>query len=90
MTQVMSIFHNQTFDLPAEDSGRPIDYSESDIRVVFGPSPTPCSYSSLSNVDRSIGLFHNNTFSLVTSDSVRPIDYSVSDRRVTSTLSIST
>ena len=42
------------------DSGRPIQYSTSDIIIVFTPSPTPCSRSSLSDVHGSMGSDHDD------------------------------
>ncbi len=64
------------------DSGRPLQYSANEIIIVFTPSPTSCSYSSISHPHRSMGFFRNQTFALVTSDSTRPTDYSVFDSRV--------
>ena len=78
----MGFFHNQTFVLTAADSGRPIDYSVSDIRVEFAPAFTPSSHSSFSHTHRSMGFFHNQTLVLASANSPRPIDYSVSDIRV--------
>ena len=80
-TQVRGFFSQPNLAL-VEDSTRPIDYSVSDIRVVFSPAPTPWSWSSLLHTHRSMGFFHNQTFALVVADSPRPIDYSVSDIRV--------
>jgi hypothetical protein len=55
----MGICHNQTFALVASDSARPIQYSVSDIRVVFASGPTPCSCSSFSHAHRSMGFCRN-------------------------------
>ena len=55
-------FRNQTFVLPS-DSERPIDYSvsdRSDIREVFTPAPTPCSWSSFSHEHRSMGVLYRS------------------------------
>jgi hypothetical protein len=81
----MAFFHNQTLTLAVGDFPRPIDYSVSDSRVVFGPTPTPCSWSSFSHPHRSMVFFRNQTSVLPVADSVRPIDYRVSDIRVSST-----
>jgi hypothetical protein len=65
------VFRNQTFALVSEDSVRPIDYSVSDNRVVFAPSPTQYSCSSLSHAHMSMGFFHRQTLALVAADSDR-------------------
>ncbi len=36
----MGFLHNQTFTLVTEDSVRPIDYSVSESRIEFAPTPT--------------------------------------------------
>jgi hypothetical protein len=75
-------FVTKPFVLVVTDSVRPTDYSLSDSRVVFTPTPTPYSCSLLSHAHRSMVFFHNQTFALVVADSTRPIGYSLSDSRV--------